>query len=80
MNVFVRGTVEAGANVLHAKIKADMAAGAGEFVAEWRFAGSEGYAVVYRIDELIVGRRWWAIRLPAGGAPTSGANDGGRTR
>ena len=38
MNVFVRGTVEAGANVLHAKIKADMAAGAGEFVAEWRFA------------------------------------------
>ena len=38
MNVFVRGTVEAGANVLHAKIKADMAAGAGEFVTEWRFA------------------------------------------
>ena len=38
MNVFVRGTVEAGANVLHAKIKADMAAGAGDFVTEWRFA------------------------------------------
>jgi len=31
MNVFVRGTVEAGASVLHAKIKADMAAGAGDF-------------------------------------------------
>ena len=38
MNVFVRGTVEAGASVLHAKIKADMAAGAGDFVTEWRFA------------------------------------------
>ena len=37
MNVFVRGTVEAVANVLHAKIKADMAAGAGDFVTEWRF-------------------------------------------
>ena len=34
MNVFVRGTVETGANVLHAKIKADMAAGASEFIAE----------------------------------------------
>ena len=38
MNVFVRGTVERRANVLHEKIKADMAAGAGEFIAEWRFA------------------------------------------
>ena len=38
MNVFVRGTVEAGASVLRAKIKADMAAGAGDFVTEWRFA------------------------------------------
>ena len=38
MNVFVRGTVETGAHVLHAKIKTDMAAGAGEFITEWRFA------------------------------------------
>ena len=38
MNVFVRGTVETGAHGLHEKIKADMAAGAGEFITEWRFA------------------------------------------
>ena len=38
MTVFVRGPVEAGASVLHAKIKADLAAGAGDFVTEWRFA------------------------------------------
>ena len=38
MNVFVRGTVKTGAHVLHAKIKADMAAGADELITEWRFA------------------------------------------
>ena len=38
MNVFIRGTIETGAHVLHAKVKADMAAGASEFVTEWRFA------------------------------------------
>ena len=38
MNVFVRETVETGTHVFHQKIKADMAAGAGEFITEWRLA------------------------------------------
>ena len=38
MNVFVRGTIETGSHVLPAKIKADMAAGAGEFITDFRFA------------------------------------------
>ena len=52
MNVFVRGTVETGAHVLHAKIKADMAAGAGEFITEWRFAelGEKEYQPTIQLD------------------------------
>lgn len=38
MNVFVRGTVNTGAHVLHAKIKEDMEGDAGKWVGEWRFA------------------------------------------
>ena len=54
MNVFVRGTVEAGASVLHEKIKADMAAGAGDFVTEWRFAelGEKEFMACMNVTEM----------------------------
>ena len=38
MNIFVRGTVETGAHVLHAKIKEDMKGDPGKWVIDWRFA------------------------------------------
>ena len=38
MNVFMHGTVEAGFDVLKAKIESDMAGPAGEFVDEYRLA------------------------------------------
>ena len=54
MNGFVRGTVETGEHGLHEKIKADMAAGAGEFITEWRFAelGEKEFMACMNVNDM----------------------------
>ena len=54
MNVFVRETVETGTHVLHGKIKADMAARAGEFITKWRFAelGEKAFMACMHVTDM----------------------------
>ena len=54
MNVFVRETVETGTHVFHQKIKADMAAGAGEFITKWRLAefGEKAFMACMNVTDM----------------------------
>ena len=54
MNVFVRETVETGTHVFNQKIKADMAAGAGEFITKWRSAelGEKAFMACMNVTDM----------------------------